>query len=113
MENMYASNPRDESKDRFVNMEAQISNIACNMVILIATLERNFRPFKEFGSSKSDTSSKKKYKDKEEPNKEIEKDPKKERPNYNITSSHSLFKLEAKVDIKPYQGEIDAFNLNQ
>jgi hypothetical protein len=26
--------------------------------------------------------------------------------------SHDLFKMEAKVDIKPYQGEIDALKLN-
>jgi hypothetical protein len=30
-----------------------------------------------------------------------------------ITSSQSLFKVEAKVDIKPYQGEIDVVKLNQ
>jgi hypothetical protein len=29
-----------------------------------------------------------------------------------MTSSQSIFKMDAKVDIKPYQGEIDVINLN-
>jgi hypothetical protein len=47
--------------------------------------------------------------DKEEHEKEL----KKERPTLRNTSSQSLFKVEAKVDIKPYQGEIYVIELNQ
>jgi hypothetical protein len=37
----------------------------------------------------------------------------KERPSLRITCSHPLFKVESKVGIKPYQGEIDVGKLNQ
>ena len=38
---------------------------------------------------------------------------KEERSSSNIISSYIVFKVEAKVDIKPYQGEIDDVKLNQ
>jgi hypothetical protein len=45
--------------------------------------------------------------------KEPKKEPEKEKPSSSvITSSQSLFKMEVKVDIKPYQGEIDVVKLN-
>ena len=44
----------------------------------------------------------------------MEKEPKKERPSSNvITYFQSLFKVEVKVEIKPYQGDIDVVKLNQ
>jgi len=46
-------------------------------------------------------------------NKDLKKELEKEGPSSNITSSQSLFKVEAKVDIKPYHGEIEIINLNQ
>jgi hypothetical protein len=45
--------------------------------------------------------------------KESRKEPKKEKPSSSaITPSQPLFKMEVKVDIKPYQGEIDVVKLN-
>jgi hypothetical protein len=40
----YISNPRDDVEERFAKLESQISNISCNMVILMATLESMFTP---------------------------------------------------------------------
>jgi len=45
--------------------------------------------------------------------KELEKYLEKKRARSNIISSHSLFKVEGKVDIKPYQGDIDIVKLNK
>jgi hypothetical protein len=51
--------------------------------------------------------------DNEDPEKESRKEPKKEQSSSStINPSQSLFKMEEKVDIKPYQGEIDALKLN-
>jgi hypothetical protein len=76
------------------------------MVIPMETLKRKFRPFREIGSSNLEASSNEKFKDKD-PEKIVGREPKKERPSFSITSFQSLFKAEVKVDIKPYQGEID------
>jgi hypothetical protein len=40
-------------------------------------------------------------------------EPKKEKPSSNNTSSQYPFKVEEKVDVKPYQGDIDDIKLNQ
>jgi hypothetical protein len=95
-------------------MEAQVTDISHNMAILMAALENKFGPFREFGSSNSKVGSDEKYGDNEDPKKELKKELEKERPSSSaITSSQSLFKVEVKVDIKPYQGEIDVVKLNQ
>jgi hypothetical protein len=45
--------------------------------------------------------------------KESKREPKKEKPSSSaITPSQPLFKMEVKVYIKPYQGEIDVVKLN-
>jgi len=101
----------DESKERFSKLKAQFANISHNMTILIAMLEHKFGCFGELGSSNSKASLNRKFG--ENKAQESKKDPKKERPNSNaITSSQSLFKMDVKVDIKPYQREIDV-KLNQ
>jgi hypothetical protein len=110
----YCNNPRDDSKKTFSKLKAHVIDISRNMKILMETLERNFGPFKEFGSSNSKHGSDEKYGDNKDPKKESKKESKKERPSSNsITSSPSLFKVKAKVDIKSYQGEIDVVELNQ
>jgi hypothetical protein len=43
----------------------------------------------------------------------LRKEPEKEQPSsISITTSQYLFKMEVKVDIKQYQGKIDALKLN-
>lgn len=79
-------------------MEAQVVDISHNMMILMETLESKFKPFKKFGRSHSNTCSNKKSRDKGDPKKE----PNKEGPSSNIISSQSLFKMERKLDNKPY-----------
>jgi hypothetical protein len=54
-----------------------------------------------------------KSKDNEDPEKESQKELGKEQPTSSVVNpSQSLFKMEAKVDIKPYQGEINSLKLN-
>ena len=61
----------------------------------------------------SQESSNKKSRDIEDIEKELKIRPEKEKPKSNKNnSSLSLFKVETKMDIKPYQGEIDVINLN-
>jgi hypothetical protein len=93
------NNPRDDSEERFSKLEVQVSDISRNRAILVAALESKFRPFREFGSSSGKSG--------------VKEEPKRERPSSNITSFGSLFEEEAKVDIKPYQGEIDFVKMNQ
>ena len=51
--------------------------------------------------------------DSEDPKKQLKKELKKEQPSYNvITPSQPLFKMDEKVDIKQYQGDIDVVKLN-
>jgi hypothetical protein len=84
------------------------------MTILMEALENKFKPFGECGISNSEARSNKKSRDNEDLENELEKEQEKERPSFSaITSSQSLFKVEAEVDIKSYQGEIDAIKLNQ
>jgi hypothetical protein len=49
----YNSNPKDELEERFTKLEAQVFDISYNMVILMSSLERKFRPFGELGNSNS------------------------------------------------------------
>jgi len=61
----------------FSKLEAQVTNISLNMDILMASLENNFGPFKEFGSSNSKHGSDEKYGDNKDPKKESKKGPEK------------------------------------
>jgi hypothetical protein len=68
------SNTRDDSKERFSKLDAQVSDISRSMAIIVATLESNFGPFSEFHSSNSKASSDGKLGVKEESEKELEKE---------------------------------------
>jgi hypothetical protein len=105
----YSNNPRDDSKERFSKLEAQVFDISHNMEILMVSLESKFKPLNEFHSSNLYVGFERKFGDKEE----HEKEPEKGRSISNITSSLSMVKVEAKVDIKPYQHEIDVTKMNQ
>ena len=79
----------------------------------MTSLERNLRQFQEDGGSNSELKSKGKLGENEDPRNESSKDPKKEKPSSStITPSQYLFKMEKKVDINPYQGDIKALRLN-
>ena len=79
------------------------------MSILMATLESTFGHLRDFGGSYSDLGFEEKSKDKSDLEKESTKELSSSSTNI---PSQSLFKMEVKVDIKPYQGEIDALKLN-
>jgi hypothetical protein len=110
----YSKNPRDESKEIFSKMEAKVTNISHNMSILMLALKNKFGPFREFGISNLRGILDEKSRDKEDREKESKNEPLKERPSSSsITSSQYLFKVKAKVDIKPYRGKIDDVKLFQ
>jgi hypothetical protein len=83
------------------------------MALLMVALVNKFGPFGEVGGSNLEVGLDDKSRYNEDSKKELKKEPEKEKPSSSvITSSQSLFKMEVKVDIKPYQGEIDAIKLN-
>jgi hypothetical protein len=45
-------NHQDASKAIFVRLEEKVTNISCNMVLLMVALANKFGPFKEVGGSK-------------------------------------------------------------
>jgi hypothetical protein len=107
------NNPQDAAEERFVRLEEQVVDISRNMALLMEAVDNKFRPFREVGSSNSEVVSDEKLGDSEDPKKELKKDLEKEQPSSSaITPSQPLFKMEAKVDIKPCQGEIDVVKLN-
>jgi hypothetical protein len=79
----------------------------------MASLASNLRPFRDDGGSNSKIRLEGKLRDWEDSRKESRKESKKEKPSSSVVNpSQSLFNMEVKVDIKPYQGDIDALKLN-
>jgi hypothetical protein len=96
-----------------VRLEEKVVDISCNMSLLMVALASKFRPFREVGGLNSEIRSDGKLGDNEDPEKESWKEPKKEKlSSSTINPSQYLFNMEEKVDINPYQGEIDALKLN-
>jgi hypothetical protein len=120
------NNPWGEVEERFSKMEGKVVDISCNMSLLMESLKNKFGPlgtvgdsnkqvwtFGEVGGSNTKFGLDEKSRDNEDPEKESKKEPKKEKPRSSvINSSHCLFKMEPKVDFKPYQGNIDVVKLN-
>lgn len=84
-----------------------------NVNLLISALSNKLGLFGKDGVSNAEDQSKSRSGDWEK----IENGPKKghkiNQPSLSVVNhSQALFKMEAKVDIKPYQGEIDALKLN-
>jgi hypothetical protein len=83
------------------------------MNLLIMALARNIGPFGDDGGCNSENRSEGKSKDDEDSGKESRNKSEKEKPSSSVVDpSQSLFKMEAKVDINPYQSEINALKLN-
>jgi hypothetical protein len=97
-----------------VRLEEKVVDISCNMALLMVALANKLRPFGEVGGSNSEIRSEGKLGEIMKTQKRSRgKSPEKEKPSSSaITPSQYLFKMEVKVDIKPYQGEIDALKLN-
>jgi hypothetical protein len=107
------NNPQYLAEERFARLEDQVVDISHNMSLLIMALANKFGLFREVGGLNLEIGSDEKWGDNEDPEKESQKEPKKEQSSSStINPSQSLFKMEAKVDIKPYQCEIDALKLN-
>jgi hypothetical protein len=47
------NNTRDEEDEIFTKIEEKVSNISCNMALLMTTLANKFGPFGEVGDSNS------------------------------------------------------------
>jgi hypothetical protein len=113
VDNFVHKNPQDLAKGRFERLEVQVVEISHNMNLLITALARKFRTFEDDGRFNSDIRSEGKLKDREDSEKELWKESEKEQlSSSDIKPSQYLFKMEAKVDINPYQGEIDALKMN-
>jgi hypothetical protein len=83
------------------------------MSLLMAALASKLKLFEEVGSSNLEIGSDGKPRYNKDPEKESQKEPEKEQSSSStINPSQSLFKMEAKVDIKPYQDEINALKSN-
>jgi hypothetical protein len=107
------NNPQDPTKERFARLKEQVTNISRNMSLLMAALASKLEPYEEAGGSNSKIGSEGKSGDNEDPEKESRKGLEKDQPSLSVVNpSQSIFKMEAKVGIKPYQGEINALKLN-
>jgi hypothetical protein len=107
-------NPWDGMEERFSRLEEKVVDISHNMALIMASLENNFIPFEEVGFSRLEVRSEEKPIDSENLEKEMKKRVRERKPSSNvITPSQIVFKMEVKVDINPYQGQIDVVNLNQ
>jgi hypothetical protein len=94
-------------------MEEKVIDISCNMAFLMVALVNKFGPFRDVGNSNSEVGLGEKLRDNKDPKKDSRKYPEKEQSSSSgITPSQYLFKMETKVDIKPYQGDIDLVKLN-
>jgi hypothetical protein len=110
---MFITTLEIQTEERFVRLEEKVIDISRNMSLLMVALARKLGPFREVGGSNSEIGSDEKSRDNEDPEKESWKEPEKEQSSSSaINPSQSLFKMEVKVDINPYQGEIDALKLN-
>jgi hypothetical protein len=105
------NNHRDPIEEIFEWLEAYVSDISHNMNLLMEALERKIRPFGDDGGSNSKNKSKDKSKDQEE-NESWKESGKEHLSLSGMNPSQSLFNMEAKVDIHPYQGEVDVLKMN-
>jgi hypothetical protein len=94
-------------------LEEKVVDISHNMSLFMVALEINLKPFKEVGGSKSKIGSDGKLGDNEDPKKESQKVPKTEQfSSSSINPSQSLFNMEKKMEINPYQADINSLKLN-
>lgn len=105
-------NPQDEGEKIFSNIEEHVYEIFHKMVSLKVALENRFGPFMDFGGFNLDTGLAEKSEEIKDPENESKKELEKEQPSSSAITPQYLFKMEAKVDIKPYQSEIDVIKLN-
>jgi hypothetical protein len=96
------NNHQDPVEEIFERLEAQVADINHNMNLLMEALVRNFRPFKDDGGFNSKNKLKGKSEDREDSGNESWKEYEKEKLSLSVVNpSQSLFKMEAKLDIKP------------
>lgn len=103
--------PCDPTELRFSRLEEQVADINCNVNIFMAALRNKLGIFGEEGGSNAKEKSEGGSGDQEDADNQVKKEPRKDQPSLSAMNQ-SLFKVEAKVDIKPYHGEIDAPKLN-
>jgi hypothetical protein len=105
--------PRDPAEERFARLEEKVADISRNMSLLVAVLTRNIGLFREFGGLNLQIGLDRKWGDNKDPEKELRKKPEKDQSSCStINPSQYLFKIEDKVDINSYQGDINALERN-
>jgi len=109
----FHNNPWDLAEESFESLEAQIVDINHNMNLLMAALASKLESFGYYGGSNLEIESEVKSGDREDSGKESWKEFEKEKPSLSVVNpSQYLFNMEEKVDLNPYQGEIDALKSN-
>jgi hypothetical protein len=93
------NNPQDPIEEIFERLEVQVTDIGHNMKLLMEYPTDKVGIFRDDGGSNLEIRSEKKS-EKEKPISSA------------MNPSQSLFKMEVKLDIEPYQGDIDALKLN-
>jgi len=106
-------NPCNPVEERFVSMEDKVVDISHNMSLLMEVLERKVMLFGKFGGLNAEIKWDGKLGDNEDPKNKSQKEPEKENPSSStINLSRYLFKMEAIVNINPFQGDINALKIN-
>eukprot|EP00253_Pinus_taeda_P034565 PITA_34565 len=107
----FVNEPCDPAELRFSQLKEQVADINRNVNLLMAALSNKLGIFGEEGGSNAEDKSEGGSEDREDVDDQSKKEPGKDQPSSSFVNQ-SLFKVEAKVDIKPYHGEIDALKLN-
>ena len=96
---------------RFSWLKEQVVDINRNVNLLMAALRNKLWIFREEGGSNAKDKSKGGSGDREDTDNQPKKEPGKDQPSSSVMNQ-SLFKVEEKVDIKPYHRNINIFNPN-
>jgi hypothetical protein len=96
-----------------VGVEEKVTDISCNMPLLMVGLAINIGMFGEVGGSNSNIRSHEKSGDNKYLENNLREELEKEKLSSNtINPSQYLFNMEEKVYINTYKGDIDALKLN-
>jgi hypothetical protein len=103
--------PRDPAEVRFSRLEQQVTDINHNVNLLMVALRNKLGDIWRRWGFNAEDKSEGGSGDREDTENQSKKEPEKDQPSSSVVNQ-SLFKMEEKVDIKPYHGEIDALKLN-
>ena len=111
MANKSINEPCDPTEVRFLRLKQQAADINYYVNLLIVALRNKLGIYGEDWGSNVEVRSEGGLADQEDIENRPKKEPRKDQPSLSAMNQ-SLFKMEEKLDIKPYHGEIDALKLN-